>query len=238
MELEILHHDNHLLVVVKPPCLPIVPDESGDESLLDLARAWVKREYDKPGEVFLGVVHRLDRPVSGVVVFARTSKAARRLTEQFRNRTVHKVYLGVGIGTPKDRAGTLRVWLRKDRSRNVVESRKGPFADAKPAVTHWRVLLREGRGAGARVLYELIPETGRSHQLRLAAASLGTPLLGDLKYGASDPLSDRSVALHATSLEIEHPTRKVPFRFRTPPPDRGWWNFAGASDLPGLLEKP
>lgn len=226
MPLEILYHDNHLLVVAKPAGIPVVPDESGDESLLDQGRAWVKREYDKPGDVFLGVVHRLDRPVSGVVVFARTSKSARRLTDQFRDRTVHKTYLGVGLGAPVEEHGTVEAWLRKDRTRNVVERRAREFPEAKRAITRWRVLEREGSGADRRVLYELVPETGRSHQLRVAAASLGTPLLGDLKYGAPEPLSDRSVALHAVSLEIEHPTRREPLRFEMPPPNRVWWRIA------------
>ncbi len=223
MKLEVLYHDNHLLVVRKPACLPVVPDASGDESLLDRARAWVKREYEKPGEAYLGVVHRLDRPVSGVVVFARTSKAAARLTGQFRDRTVAKLYLGVGIGDLGLREGTVRAWLRKDRSRNVVESHGEEIAGAKPAVTHWRAARTDSRGPRPRTLLELIPETGRPHQLRLAAASLGVPLAGDLKYGARDPLPDRSIALHALEIELEHPTRRERVRFTTPPPSRDWW---------------
>ena len=223
MKLEVLYHDNHLLVVRKPVCLPVVPDASGDESLLDCARAWVKREYEKPGDVYLGVVHRLDRPVSGVVVFARTSKAARRLARQFRDRTVRKLYLGVGIGHLRRREGTVRAWLRKDRSRNVVESFDHEVPGAKPAVTRWKATRTESREARPRTLLELIPETGRPHQLRLAAASLGAPLAGDLKYGAQDPLPDRSIALHALSIEIEHPTRRESVRFTTPPPSRDWW---------------
>ena len=219
MNLEVLFADNHLLVVRKPACLPVVPDDSGDGSLLDQAKAWIKRERDKPGDVFLGVVHRLDRPVSGVVVFARTSKAARRLTEQFRERRVEKVYLAVAVGHPGAEEGVVRAWLRKDRARNVVTSHAVEVEGAKEAVTRWRVVAsREGQ-----VRYELRPETGRSHQLRVAAASLGTPLLGDLKYGAPEPLADRSIALHALSLELEHPTRKERLVFELPPPRREWW---------------
>ncbi len=221
MHLEVLHVDNHLLVVRKPACVPVVPDASEDSSLLDAAKEWVKREYEKPGRVFLGVVHRLDRPVSGVVVFARTSKAAARLTEQFRVKSVRKLYRGVAEGAPRDERGTVRAWLKKDRVRNRVTSFPREVEGAKHAVTQWRVVGQDGRG---RTRYELEPETGRSHQLRVAAASLGTPLLGDVKYGASLPLSDQSIALHAAALELEHPVTKERLRFETPPPRRDWWN--------------
>ncbi|MEW6073688.1 MAG: RluA family pseudouridine synthase [Planctomycetota bacterium] len=222
MELEVLHDDNHLLAVVKPAGVPLVPDASGDESLFAVARAWVKRRYGKPGEAYLGVVHRLDRPVSGVVVFARTSKAARRLTEAFRARRVVKVYRAVGRGEPGAEGGTVEAWVRKDRVANRVESFPGPVRGAKRAVTHWRVAARARDG---RVLYELRPETGRPHQLRAAMASLGTPLLGDLKYGAREALPDRSIALHAAALELEHPVSRERVRFAAPPPARPWWEI-------------
>lgn len=227
MTLEVLHADNHLLVVRKPVCLPTVPDESGDESLLDRAKAWVKREYDKPGDVFLGVVHRLDRPVSGVVVFARTSKAARRLTDAFRERRVEKLYQGVVGRAPEPERGTVEQWLVKDREKNRVRVVAPESEDSKPARTSWRVLETAGAGRGFRVLVELVPETGRSHQLRVAVASLGAPLLGDLKYGAADPLPDKSIALHAAELALPHPVGGEVLRFRTPPPTGEVWRFTG-----------
>jgi 23S rRNA pseudouridine1911/1915/1917 synthase len=225
MELCVLHADNHLLVVVKPAGLPTVPDATGDASLLDLAKAWVKRAKEKRGEAYLGVVHRLDRPVSGVVVFARTSKAAARLTEAFRSRTVKKGYWGVSVRAPSPAEGTLEQWLWKDPAKNhvrvVCEGRPG----AQRAVTNYRVGAEVGEGPRARILLELEPLTGRAHQLRVAAASLGCALLGDLKYGARAPLPDKSIGLHARALEFAHPTGGEPLRFECAPPARPWWRF-------------
>ena len=190
-------------MVLKPACLPIVPASSGDESLLDQARAWVKKEYSKPGNVFLGVVQRLDRPVSGVVCFARTSKAASRLSEAWRSNTVFKTYQGLGVGDVLEDSGHLTQWLIKDRERNVVRVVTAETTGAKKAETKWKILRREK----GKVLFELIPVTGRAHQLRLAAATLGAPLEGDIKYGATKALPDRSIALHAGELEVPHPTK-------------------------------
>ncbi len=219
---EVLSVDNHLLFVAKPAGLATVPDESGDESLLEWAKAWVAREFAKPGAVFLGVVHRLDRPVSGVVLFARTSKAAGRLSAQFRARAVRKLYVGVGAGRPSAQQGELVQWLEKDEVARRVRPVRSGTTDAREAVTRWRVLAeRDGR-----TLFAFEPLTGRPHQLRAAAAALGTPLLGDLKYGAAAPLADRSVALHAVSLCVEHPTRGEPIEVRLPPSGPAWEPFA------------
>ena len=225
MELAILHADNHLLVVAKPAGLPTVPDASGDESLLARAKAWVKQEKGKRGEAYLGVVHRLDRPVSGVVVFARTSKAAARLTQAFKSRAVQKTYWGVSASEPREREGTLEQWLAKDSERNVVRAFAQARAGALQAVTRFSVATRAGQGRETRVQLVLEPETGRPHQLRVAAATLGCPLLGDLKYGARVPLPDKSIALHARALELPHPTRGERLRFECAVPDRPWWRF-------------
>ena len=222
--LEVLHCDNHVLAVVKPAGLPVVPDDSGDSSLLDLAKAWVKREYDKPGEVFLGVVHRLDRPVSGIVVFGRTSKGASRLSAAWREGRVDKRYLALSpLRAPLPaEAGELRLWQRQEVDRNVVrvlgvaaDGEAPPHHDAKLAVTRWRVLGTDADGT--RLALE--PVTGRKHQLRVACRHLGLPLAGDLKYGAEEPLPDKSVALHAWRLRVPHPTRDEELEFRAPP----WW---------------
>ena len=220
--LEVLHCCNHVLCVAKPAGLPVVPDSSGDESLFDRAKAWVKAEFHKPGEVFLGVVHRLDRPVSGVVCFARTSKGAARLTACFREKTAEKTYVAVTTASLARKQGTVEHWLLKDTARNVVRVVGESVAGAKQARTEYRVL--ESRGG--RDLVELRPITGRSHQLRVAMASLGAPLVGDLKYGAAEPLPDKSVALHARRLCVPHPTRDeiidVTATLPTPAVWRGW----------------
>jgi 23S rRNA pseudouridine1911/1915/1917 synthase len=227
MELTVLFADNHVLAVAKPAGVPTVPDSSGDESLLDRARAWVKREKRKPGAVYLGVVQRLDRPVSGVVVFARTSKAAARLTAAFRSRAVTKVYWAVAGAEPRESEGVLEQWLAKDREHNVVRALEHERAGAQLARTRWRVLARAGAGRERRILLELRPETGRAHQLRVAAAALGCPLLGDLKYGARAPLPDRSIALHARELELPHPTRGERLRVVCAAPELAIWGFPG-----------
>jgi 23S rRNA pseudouridine1911/1915/1917 synthase len=226
MQIEPLYHDNHLLVVRKPACVPTVPDASGDESLLDAARAWVEREYAKPGRAFLGVVHRLDRSVSGIVVFARTSKAASRLAGQLRAHELRKVYWGISDSEPRCETGVLEQWLVKDRRRNLSRATRPASPGSKRAVTRWRVLRGEWRVGRRRVLMELVPETGRAHQLRIAAASLGAPLLGDLKYGAREPLPDRSIALHAHAIELRHPTRDELVEISCAPPEGAVWNLA------------
>jgi len=220
--LDVLHCCNHVLCVAKPAGLPVVPDASGDESLLERARAWVKAEFKKPGDVFLGVVHRLDRPVSGVVCFARTSKGAARLTASFRDGVAEKTYVAVTSEPAPAGSAAVEHWLLKDGGRNVVSIVPEGTSGAKLARTELRVLETK-RG---RSLVELHPISGRSHQLRVAMASLGAPLEGDLKYGATEPLPDRSVALHALRLRVPHPTRDGFVEVTTPPPNlavwRGW----------------
>lgn len=222
--LEILHSDNHVLCVAKPACVPTVPDDSGDPALLDLARAWVKAEFDKPGDVFLGVVHRLDRPVSGALCFARTSKAAARLTAAFQERRVAKRYIALVEGRLVGE-GEVAQHLVKKGSKNVVRVAREGDAGARLARTRFRALTsREGR-----TLVALEPVTGRSHQLRVAMATLGHVIVGDLKYGAEAPLSDRSVALHARGLRVPHPTRDDEVRVLAEAPRLpDWAAFADA----------
>ncbi|MEM7310806.1 MAG: RluA family pseudouridine synthase [Planctomycetota bacterium] len=231
MSLRVLFADNHLLAVHKPAGLPTVPDDSGDESLFERARRWVEVEFQKPGRAFLGVVHRLDRPVSGVVLFARTSKAAARLTAAFAERRVRKTYVGVAVGALAAPEGEVEQWLWKDRDRNRVHVRPGPEGGAKRARTRWRVLAT-GQGFPARALVELRPETGRPHQLRVAMASLGAPLAGDLRYGAAEALPDRSIALHAARLALEHPVRREPLELAAPRPTVSVWRFPEETGTP------
>lgn len=230
-ELEVLYCDNHVLAVVKPACMPVVPDSSRDRSLLEVAKAWVKREYSKPGDVFLGVVHRLDRPVSGIVVFARTSKGASRLSAAWRDGQVQKTYRAWSpVMTPSaTKEGYVALWQLKDPTRNIVrvlgvaplpqnDPPRGAPAPPRPgaqrAVTRWKI-SRQG-AVGTEL--ELEPLTGRKHQLRLACRHLGWTLAGDLKYGAEEPLPDKSIGLCATDLEIPHPTQEERLRWSVRPP--------------------
>lgn len=220
--LEVLHVDNHVVVVNKPAGLPSVPDASEDESLFDRTRAWIEREFQKSGRAFLGIVHRLDRPVSGVVVFARTSKAAARLSDSLRNGRFHKLYWAVGEGTPPAQQGEVVEWLLKDERRNVVAAVREGTSGARRSVTRWVALANE-RG---RTLYAFEPLSGRAHQLRSAARALGTPLSGDLKYGAREPLPDASIALHALEVRFPHPTRAETITVSARPPSSEAWEIA------------
>ncbi|MGC9021746.1 MAG: RluA family pseudouridine synthase [Dissulfurimicrobium sp.] len=220
---KIIYEDNHLLVLSKPARLLTVPDSTGDPSLLDWAKSYIKKSGSKPGNCFLGVIHRIDRPVSGLVCFAKTSKAASRLSEQMRMHTIRKTYLALTRAIPPARSGVLEHMLKKDHTRNLVQVFSKDFSDplARPARTLWRTVEEKG----GLYLLELIPDTGRPHQLRAQCAHMGCPILGDIKYGAAEPLPDGSIALHAFRLEIDHPTKRGRLVFKAPPPDTDVWHI-------------
>lgn len=218
--LVVLYEDNHCLALAKPARMLCVGDRTDDDSLVDLARRYVKEKYRKPGDVFLGVVHRLDRPVSGVVLFARTSKAAARLAEQFRSRSLHKVYHALVEGRVAAAEGVCIDWLAKDRERNVVRRVPPGTSGARKAELRYRRLSAKGE----RTLLEVTPLTGRSHQIRVQLAGLGHPICGDRKYGSKTPLGG-AIALHAAELTFEHPVRREPVTLRAPRPE--FWNDVG-----------
>jgi 23S rRNA pseudouridine1911/1915/1917 synthase len=217
----VLYEDNHLLALSKPACVPTVPDSSKDMSLLDWGKMYLKKTRSKPGNVFLGVVHRLDRPVSGVVCFAITSKAASRLSDQLRIHRISKTYLALTEKKPPSEHGVLEHILRKNNAKNIVRViSPGPTeTGGKFAHTSWTLLDAED----GVYLLELKPETGRPHQLRVQCAAMGCPLMGDVKYGAEALLPDASIGLHAYKLEFLHPVRKEGLSLSTPPPDSGPW---------------
>ena len=217
---ELLYLDNHLAVWNKPAGEPVVPDDSGDVSSQERIQVFLKQRFDKPGNVFAGVVHRLDRPVSGAVVFARTSKAAARLTRQLQSGGFAKRYWARCCQAPQSWPVEIEQWLTKDTRHNRVTAFRHEREGSKRALTRCTPF----RSGVPEDCIQLEPVTGRSHQLRVACASLRAPLLGDLKYGAPTPLSDRSVALHARSLGFEHPTRKEQLTFLAPLPARRWWS--------------
>ena len=218
MRIEVLYEDNHLLVVEKPSNVPTQADESGDPDLLSLLKKDVKVRHNKPGNVFLGLVHRLDRPVGGVMVFARTSKAASRLSDQVRTRAFGKQYLAVVEGRPS-KSGTLEHTLLKDRDHNIVRVVGKGTAGAKDARLHYEVL--ESRENLSLVRVEL--ETGRSHQIRVQFQAIGTPLSGDHKYGSARG-TRQQLALWSSAIELSHPTTKETLRFRSKPPARSPWD--------------
>jgi 23S rRNA pseudouridine1911/1915/1917 synthase len=202
MPLTVIYEDNHLLAIAKPAGLLSQGDRSGDVCAVDLVRAYLKERYGKPGQVYVGLVHRLDRNASGVLLLARTSKAAARLAAAFRDDRVHKLYLAVCAGRPEPPGGELVHWLAASGDRQgVTVARTAPFPDAREARLNCRVL----ESAGGFSLVEVRPVTGRRHQIRAQLALAGHPLLGDVKYGSAWRLPDHRVALHARSLTVAHP---------------------------------
>lgn len=224
MRIPIIYEDNHLLVVNKPANILSQADITGDEDMLTLLKQDIKLRYNKPGNVFLGLVHRLDRPVGGVMVFAKTSKAASRLSDQIRRREFDKIYLAVVHGKPKG-AGRLKHYLVKDPNTNTVSVVDRNMDNAKEAVLDYQVLDSTGDLSLVRV--NLI--TGRSHQVRIQFATIGHPLYGDQKYGAKVNKPGQQIALFCQQITFQHPTRKEPMTF-TQLPDRvhPWNLFAEA----------
>ena len=203
--LDILYEDNHCLALAKPAgCLST--HFQGKEETLDRAvKAYLKEKYQKPGNVFLGVVHRLDRVVSGVLLFARTSKAAARLSEQFRTGTIEKIYWAVVEGMVDKQAGTLEDWLLKDKLAGRVEVVEPRTRGARQALLHFQTRAVHG----GLTWLEVRPQTGRTHQLRVQLAHHGYPIYGDARYG-SIRIFPRAIALHARSLTFLHPVRYEP----------------------------
>ena len=205
--LDVLFEDNHCLAINKPAGLLAQGDETGDRSAVDLASDYLRAKYAKPGNVFVGLVHRLDRPTSGVLLLARTSKGADRLAGQFRDNSIRKVYLAVVEGTVSPEAGEWADWLRKDEARNLVEV----VADGDPRGREARLSYRVVTSGRSTSTIEVVPTTGRSHQIRVQLASRGHPIVGDRKYGSRRGLIAADgrprVALHAQELTFRHPTR-------------------------------
>ena len=207
--LKVLYEDNHLIAVFKPAGILVQGDDSGDECLMDQVKEYLKEKYHKPGNVFLGLLHRLDRPVSGIVLFAKTSKGASRLSEQFRNHTIKKMYhalVETSSSRPLPLAGTLVNYLKKDSETNKVAVFDKPHHGALRAELSYKIL--EQRKEQAVVEVEL--KTGRPHQIRVQFAHAGSPLVGDKKYGArTEFFKQGCIALQAVKLEFVHPTQST-----------------------------
>ncbi len=201
-------------MVIKPPNIPVQADRSGDPDLLSLLKADLKARHGKAGNVFLGLVHRLDRPVGGVMVFGKTSKGAARLCDQIRKHTFQKIYLARVLGCPDPREGSLEHYLLKDGARNIVRVADRDTAGAKRALLDYRV---ESSTEGiSRVRIQL--HTGRPHQIRVQMAAIGCPLAGDQRYGRDHGVAGQPIALWSHEIAFMHPTRDEEMRFRSAPP--------------------
>ena len=216
--LQILYEDNHLLGLIKEAGMLVQGDRTGDVTLLSLAKDYVKAKYQKPGNVFLGLVHRLDRPVSGVILFAKTSKAASRLANEFRLRRAVKTYWAVVEGRLGEKEGTIINSLVRHGTHTRVADPSQP--KAKHAALDYRTIAEKS----GHSLIEVRPATGRHHQIRVQFAAMGNAIAGDMKYGSSRPLADRSIALHALSLSVKHPVKDEWVTLEAPPPVTFPWD--------------
>lgn len=212
--LDVLFEDNHCLVVNKPAGLVVHADEQGSATVFDAVIEYIRRKYHKPGRVYLGVVHRLDRNVSGALLFARTSKSASRLSEQIREHQMTKRYLALVSGRLPQPSGSIVQWLAKDRVTN--QSRVVPEGtpDARRSALSWELV----QSGVSRQLISILLESGRSHQIRVQLASLGCPILGDVKYGSRVRLPNHGLALHASELTFRHPVLPELVTVAAPPP--------------------
>ncbi len=224
-QLEVIYEDNHLLAVNKPAMLPTMGVDEDRPSLLAVARQYIKQKYQKPGNVYVGIVSRLDAPVTGVVLLAKTSKAAARLSESFRSRDVGKVYLAAIEGVPLPPVDALEHYLRKDERHRKVHVTNSSAQDAQLARLKYQVVA--ARSQSSLVQVEL--ETGRKHQIRVQLAKIGHPIMGDRKYGSSTAFAV-GIALHAYRLELKHPVRGERLHLEAPIPPE-WKRHAGIAAL-------
>lgn len=218
--LQVLFEDNHIIAINKRPGDIVQGDKTGDRALSDLVKEYLKDKYNKPGNVYLGVVHRIDRPTSGVVLFTRTSKAAARLSELFREKQVEKNYWAIVEGTPKKPKNKLVHFLKKNAKQNKSYAESKPAKGYKEAILTYQTLTV---GDNFSMLSVNI-ETGRHHQIRCQLSAIGHIVKGDLKYGAKRSNKDGSISLHARSIAFEHPVKKTKLEIIAPTPDESVWN--------------
>jgi len=222
MEPTVIFEDNHLLVLNKPAGWLVQADRTSDLTLTDWGKTYLKEKYAKPGAVYLHPAHRIDRPVSGAVLFGRTDKALGRLTVLFRDKKIEKTYLALTLAAPPTSSGELRHYLQKDEKRNTVEVFSKPRGEAKESITRYETLDKIGN----LYLLKVEPLTGRPHQIRAQLSAIGCTILGDLKYGATEALSDASIGLHCRSMAFIHPVRLEKLVVEAELPERGWWREA------------
>ena len=218
-DFHVVYEDNHIIIVSKRAGILVQGDSTGDRTLTNAVKEYIKKKYDKPGDVFLHPVHRLDRPVSGLVIFARTSKGLERMMEVFRKREIQKTYWAVVRKKPANEKGKLTHWLVKDEKRNVVTAHDTEVNGSQKAELYYKVLGTINK----HYLLEVEPISGRPHQIRVQLASMGCPIRGDLKYGYDRPNADGSINLHARRLYFTHPIKKEPIICKAAVPPIPFW---------------
>lgn len=216
----VVYEDNHLIGINKLAGIIVQIDETGDKPLDDMVKDYLTKKYNKPNGAFLGVTHRLDRPVSGLVLFAKTSKALDRVNILFKERKIQKVYWAVVRNRPPQPEGVLQHWLFRDRSKNITRAYRKEVAGSRHAELAYSVI---GYLDGYYLL-EVRPVTGRTHQIRVQLSSMGCPIVGDNKYGYPRGSSKGSICLHARSLEFVHPVKNEPVRIEAALPKDGFWD--------------
>lgn len=218
--MDVVYEDNHLIIVNKSSSEIVQGDKTGDKPLSEMVKEYIKQKYHKPGNVFLGVVHRLDRPVSGLVVFARTSKALARLNEMFRTKEVHKTYWAIVGNCPPTEEGELVHWLVRNEKQNKSYAYDKEKPEAKKAILDYKLIDRSER----YFLLEVDLKTGRHHQIRCQLAKMGCPIKGDLKYGSPRSNPDGSICLHARRVRFVHPVSKQEIDVTAPVPEGNLWH--------------
>lgn len=221
--MQVLYEDNHIIIVYKEAGEIVQGDKSGDEPLSETVRRWIKEKYQKPGNVFLGIVHRLDRPVSGLVIFAKTSKALARLNNMFRNGEVHKTYWAIVTRPPFEPEATLTDWLVRNERQNKSYAYNHQVPTSKKSILHYKIINRSDR----YTLLEINLMTGRHHQIRCQLSNMDCPIKGDLKYGAPRSNPDGSISLLSHRVEFVHPVSKENICIESPLPDDTLWHAIG-----------
>jgi 23S rRNA pseudouridine1911/1915/1917 synthase len=217
--MEVLHEDNHIIIVNKLSGEISQGDKTGDKTLSDKVKLYIKKKYNKPGDVYLGTTHRLDRPVSGAIIFAKTSKALTRLNAMFQEKKIQKTYWALCLEKPYPTEGNLVHYLLKDSKKNKTAAHKNEVKNSKRSELNYKYL----KPMGNNQLVEVDPRTGRPHQIRVQLASIGCTIKGDLKYGAMLPNNDKSICLHARKLSFIHPVSKEVINVVAPLPNAKVW---------------
>jgi 23S rRNA pseudouridine1911/1915/1917 synthase len=225
-KLSVIFEDNHLIAINKPAGYLVHGDETGDSTLADAVKEYIRIRYHKPGDVFLGVIHRLDRPVSGAVLFARTSKALTRMNELMRLKQVEKKYYAIVDARPEELSGQLIHHLVKDEEKNIVRA----YASKKPGSKEAQLTYEVKGELDGKVLLEVHPLTGRPHQIRVQLSKIGCSIVGDLKYGAEYPIHNKSIALHCREMQFIHPVKQEPVCIAAPVPKSFPWNIFSYED--------